>query len=63
MVHGEKKSPGIQSWPPLVGGAGEVLQCGLHKPCELAGPLCECPVEKSMLLNVNHAFFFRLDLK
>lgn len=63
MVHGEKKSPGIQSWPPLVGGAEEVLQHGLPKPCELAGPLCEFPVVKSMLLNVNHALFSRLDLK
>lgn len=45
-VHGEK-CPGIQSWPPRVGGAGEVLQCGLPEPCGLASPLCECPVEKS----------------
>lgn len=59
-VYGEK-FPIIQSWPPRVGG--EVLQCGLHEPYELASPLCGCPVEKSMLLNVKQAFISRLDLK
>lgn len=62
-VHGEKKSPGIQSWPPLVGGAGEVLQRGLPKPYELAGPLCECPVEKIYVAQCKSCSFFQIGFK